>query len=329
MSNTTQCSFSSINDVITQANQGLLDIATTAAVCQNICQLAWGVGNPDLSGVGTNISYIIQGILTFIFGPLICLTYTLRARLGITKKGEKILQDLHASFLDIAAQSSIPVSVGAIVRFTQHAPFYELSFLRPLTIMQFLSVLSTVWPTAIFEENPSVGRIVSIIIYVSLQFGLLVGFIASLSASGASWRIISALTNACKGYTSTGFEHVPEANLHSSHLPVNAFYILGFIFTGIVGLAIVSIIFATVVIAVKKKTARGLGLLCLAFSVGTMVELSEMEHTRKLMQNVTGNKFQDNQWGIGQIVASFSWAPFCVLIAYCEYQSLAVRLSTC
>jgi len=55
-SDTYSCSFSSIYQVLAKADQGILNITQVVQSCQNICSLAWGVGNPDLSGIGVSKS---------------------------------------------------------------------------------------------------------------------------------------------------------------------------------------------------------------------------------------------------------------------------------
>ncbi|KAF7985916.1 hypothetical protein HWV62_43826 [Athelia sp. TMB] len=81
------CTFTSINDVLAQAEAGQLNITAAVSTCQGLCTLAWGVGNPDLSGIGLNISYILQAVLTVLFGPLFCLLYWYRQRPSKDDKG--------------------------------------------------------------------------------------------------------------------------------------------------------------------------------------------------------------------------------------------------
>ena len=65
-----------MNDLLNQAQAGRLNITTIVTSCPDICALAWGSGNPDLSGIGANVSYILQAVLTFLCGPVLCLVYT-------------------------------------------------------------------------------------------------------------------------------------------------------------------------------------------------------------------------------------------------------------
>lgn len=46
------CFYSSIGAILDQADAGKLNVTQLAQQCPNICSLAWGTGNPDLSGIG-------------------------------------------------------------------------------------------------------------------------------------------------------------------------------------------------------------------------------------------------------------------------------------
>jgi hypothetical protein len=48
------CVFSSISQVLYDAEIGSLNITKVVQICPNICLLAYGTGNPDLSGVGVS-----------------------------------------------------------------------------------------------------------------------------------------------------------------------------------------------------------------------------------------------------------------------------------
>jgi hypothetical protein len=54
----------------------------------------------------------------------------------------------------------------------------------------------------------------------------------------------------------------------------------------------------------------------LAFMIGMLEELSEMERMRSAMKDITGPDFQDNQWGFGQVIALFLWMPLCIQLVY-------------
>jgi hypothetical protein len=48
------CDFKTINDFFDYANNNGLNITAEVQKCQNLCLLTYGVGNPDLSGIGVS-----------------------------------------------------------------------------------------------------------------------------------------------------------------------------------------------------------------------------------------------------------------------------------
>ncbi|KAF7979971.1 hypothetical protein HWV62_40038 [Athelia sp. TMB] len=332
MTSTSCTPFSSINDILASAEAGQLNITNAVSTCQEICTLAWGVGNPDLSGIGMNVCYIFQAILTFLFGPIFCVVYWYRERFA--EETIKHLEELHDGFLDVSAQFSIPVAVGAVTRFLQKPPFYEITFMHSLLTMQFLSLLSTAVTAGIFETRKSSMRITVICLYGLLEFGFYMGLVGGLRTSGARWDAIDQLGEACKTYGTLlpGFEEIPKLHGIVPHATVKEFFngsnrgyrafwtVVGLILAAIAAL----IVLAGTIWGLRwlfiNKDIRLLGLMTLAFTVGTIVELGMMERTRSIMQAITGAEFGDNQWGFGQVVSLFLWVPICIQAAYTGMQ---------
>lgn len=339
MSNSS-CSISSINDLLLQANQNHLNITTTVSLCPGICSLAWGNGNPDLSGIGANISYIFQAVLTVICGPLLCLVYELRHRWNFDERTEKHIASLHGTFLDISAQFSIPVAIAAVIRLRQNAPFYELAFLRSLTTMQFLSLLSTFVTVGLFDEphRRHRQRIFIIVLYGLLEFGFYMGLIGSLVTNKSSWVSISEFSEACKAYSQIfpWIKYIPSPKkINLPHITAKDYFnpfskkgwkfsliIFGFVIAGILGLILAALIVIFLLpflyYALRgKEGARWLVIpMSLAFTIGMLEQLARMEKTRAVMKGITGTDFQDNQWGFGQVIAIFLWMPLCIQFAY-------------
>lgn len=48
------CDFGTINEFFDYANKNGLNITVEVQNCQNLCLLTYGVGNPDLSGIGVS-----------------------------------------------------------------------------------------------------------------------------------------------------------------------------------------------------------------------------------------------------------------------------------
>lgn len=334
--------FSTINQALAQANADQLNITSFAAACPQVCTLAWGTGNPDLSGIGANISYILQAILTVVFGPVFCYVYSHRERWQFSEKTNKSLQSLQEAFLDGSAQFGIPVAVAAVVRFRQHAPFYELTFLRSLTTMQFLSLLASCVTAGIFEGEdgqPDGKRISLLIVYGLLNFGLYMGLIGGLVTSQASWQTLFDLGQACQAYSQLlpWIKHIPSPGVNLPKLVTKSDFsifgkkrwkfgltILGLIFAGIAALIIVGFVLYWLGRLLTSRSEKYLGIISLGLAVGTLVEVVQMERTRNIMKAVTGAEFQDNQWGFGQIISLFLWVPLFLQSFYhisCESSS--------
>lgn len=65
---TYSCSFPSIGSLLATAEAGNLNITQLVQSCPNVCSLAWGTGNPDLSGIGVSA-------IPWIFSITIILTF--------------------------------------------------------------------------------------------------------------------------------------------------------------------------------------------------------------------------------------------------------------
>ena len=341
----TSCAFisasTSINDVLTKADMDHLNITTLVSSCPDICTLAWGTGNPDLSGIGANISYIFQAILTFIFGPLLCVTYIFHKK--FTKSAKERLEELQDTFMDISVQFSITVAIAAVIRSYQHPPYYELAFLRSLITMQFLSLLTTAITIGVCKkykdpskshplgdalsnwgrkERKGAPRITVIIIYSIIEFGCYVGLLGCLRVSRASWATLSELNEACKAYSHIvpWSVYIPPPPLHLPHIGSARDYfgtkgakfvwtIIGLCLAAIVCLFIAAVVLTLLANVLLSQEEILVGPMSLAFSIGMLVATAKMEQTRHIMKEVMGVEFQDNQWGFGQVIALFLWVP--------------------
>lgn len=67
-------------------------------------------------------------------------------------------------------------------------------------------------------------------------------------------------------------------------------------------------------IANKLFSGYRLGLSLISIGVGLTVmmvtELVQLERLRDTMKRATGDGFEDNHWGFGQVIAIFLWVPF-------------------
>ncbi|TFK64490.1 hypothetical protein BDN72DRAFT_861324 [Pluteus cervinus] len=336
MSNTTDCDFSSLNAVLQQATASGTNITELVQECQGICNLAWGNGNPDLSGIGANVSYIIQFLLVVIFGPIFVLFHGLKDR---NDDSESKFVELHKDFVNASAQFTIPITIATVVRIKQDASLYEITFLQYLTSMQFLGLLAVHVAGGVVKK-PGVKQITLMVLYSLLDFGLYMGLVGFLQTSKASWTQIQELGSACIGYGKIlpGYNYAKSAHLQaiaSTTLDIFAFprdepvegfiirrnaaeagkkieLIFGLALAGVAGVVALGFTLFGLYMTFTKKWHIPLGVISLGLTSGTLYFLVQMELTRGVMQSLTGTEFLDNQWGFGQVLSLLLWIPFLV-----------------
>ncbi|KZP09111.1 hypothetical protein FIBSPDRAFT_964219 [Athelia psychrophila] len=317
----TSCSdsFPSINNLLVQVAAGQVDITTVVSTCEGICSMAWGPGNPDLSGIGLIRCYQIQAALTVLFGPLFCVFYHFFHD-NFTDETNKNLEVLQDTFLDTVAQFSVPVAVAAVIRLHQDPPFYEIDFMYSLMTMQLLSLLSTTFTASIFDEPKSLIRANVICIYGISDIVSFMVFIEGRQTSTARWKAINELGGACQAYGTLlpGFEAIQNSRWLNKLTKVE--WLLTY--TGLV-LGSLCIVAGLVWLAWKIVSGEGnirrIGLMMMSvgLSIGMALELWRMMKTRAIMQHNTGTGFVDNEWGFAQVFAPFLWVPMCAQFIYC------------
>jgi len=285
---------------------------------------------------------MLQVALTFVFGPLIVLVHGSIA-FGWAKKTRGVLIAVQRSFMDASAGFSIPVAIATIVRLKQEPPFYEIAFLQWLLTMQFLSILSIMLAMAAArlpeddDRQPfSLQRRAAIVLICLVEFGLYMGLVGHLRTSQAYWTSVQELGTACETYGSIlpGFEYFHGiATSHTVVVPQlspgdriglsgaglrNTGIIFGLFLAGIVGLVVAAIVIkysvifigaVLVLIFTEGREFITLGLMSLAFAIGSTYCASQMAHTRGIMSSIEGSDFEDNVWGFGQVIAVLLWVP--------------------
>ena len=89
--------------------------------CSGVCQIVYGEGNPDISGIGAMISYGVQALVTIIFGPplafvlLACgmdLDSLTRRRFTIWRLLANLSRSVHQSNVFLA----LSVAIASVIR---------------------------------------------------------------------------------------------------------------------------------------------------------------------------------------------------------------------
>ena len=195
----TSCSFTSINDLLDEADRNLLNLSATITSCPNICGLAWGTGSPDLSGIGVNISYKAQAALTVLCGPLLYLISTLRYQFRLDKRTLDYLSDIYESVVNISIGINLPVAIAALYCINQYPPFFDQTFSADLLDMQLSSFVVLVSTAPLLNEL-GVKHSNITVLCLAIQFSLWVIAETLVTVNIARWMSVEELVEDCKGY---------------------------------------------------------------------------------------------------------------------------------
>ncbi|KAG9233399.1 hypothetical protein BJ875DRAFT_45376 [Amylocarpus encephaloides] len=320
------CDFSSLNQMLANATATGANVTDIVKRCENVCSLAWGTGNPDLSGIGVNISYILQAVLVFLVGPVMCVIWKLGQKGYIPMKAtaEEAFEDIRNSFMHVNSQFSISVAIAAAVRVRgDSASFFETAFLSPLVIMQFLTVVTISFSVAAMPTKlANTKRVVLSATYCLLDGLLLLHFQQRLGRRKDSWIILEQLIHSCEAYgpLSPQFYDQDQQFRTSRNfglgfgfgLPLGIFLVAGAVRQSKRLKRLVHSVFGRLdtVLAWIFEEAFGHALVTLALLLGVIVLLVKMESRRDHMRSLTGQSFVDDEWGFGQVIAICLWTPF-------------------
>ena len=276
----------------------------------------------------TYISYIIQLILTWVFGPLFILVWWSLERWKISLESQEHLLKLQNTFLDVTACFTIPVVIAAVVRLHQSPPFFEIAFLQSLTTMQFLGLLGTALASYMVVSSKDKRRIAVITLYLIVDFSFYMAIVAYLHTSKASWTTIQQLGTTCRAYGSilpgfvyTSTHSIPPLGISRFNQSLNPFnpdgwIIAGFILAIIVGLLVLGGLLYLLYLMFSSQRPRYYSPMSLAFAFGALYCTTQIARKRSVMKSVTGREFEDNHWGIGQVIAISLWVPLVIRILW-------------
>jgi len=172
-----QCAFvqhSSMLELL-ESNWEDHNISDLVETCDSVCLLVYGAGNPDISGVGAMISYVIQGISTVLLGPVLASRFfihdmrnpegkdtffqldpTALQNLGPWATGIVRMARRHHhnnSFITLSIYVALLVQLN-----TRYIPVAELDFIKSLELFQFTIWILSFLGTAYFvAPEDSVG----------------------------------------------------------------------------------------------------------------------------------------------------------------------------
>jgi hypothetical protein len=220
---------------------------------------------------------------------------------------QEYLRNLQSAFVDESGQFSIIIAVASAVRLRQSPPFFEVAFLQSLAEVQFLSLFALSFASGVAMSKPrDPGRVTVMCLYISILFCFYMAMQFSLQTLQASVDAVQALASACHGYGRIwpGYTYIQQHHWNNWLFLVQAFAIYCFC-----GFVVASCI-------LRKRSSFHAAPVSLGFIVGTLVCFVQLQRMRDSMRSVTGAKFQDNQWGFGQVKAVLLWAPLLIQALY-------------
>ncbi|KAF1833253.1 hypothetical protein BDW02DRAFT_570236 [Decorospora gaudefroyi] len=323
MANTTHpCdSLKQFADFFTTSNT-TSNITSLVQACPQQCNLAWGTGNPDLSGIGVFISYIFQFGVCLLLGPgYIVLHQCLDKR----DAARRHLSSVHVVALATTSLFASPIAVASIVHLKRHPALFEVTFIYYLAVMQFLGGLSLVVSLGIKSSDEekekrktdSRGLFTSTLGF-AIHVGVFGGVLHWIGKASLKSDSIEEFISACKASGNAVPVPPVEHLFWDRHLNK---HLAGFL--GVVIIAATPLLGWLLWNAGKAAGKRflppwlatrnaGFTTISVGLATGMAYCFAKMHLARLQLARLAQDGFADNEWGFGQIVALFVWVPLIV-----------------
>ncbi|KAL4861647.1 hypothetical protein BDV12DRAFT_190943 [Aspergillus spectabilis] len=138
--NVRRCDFDNMNDFFDHANRNSLNITVEVQNCQNLCLLTYGVGNPDLSGIGMMYAYSIQTGLTILVGPVYRMLYLTFAPVSSFIRD---LRDIQINFFSSNGFFVGSSALATLAHLSQNPSTFEIAEMQAMAFLQVNSILIT------------------------------------------------------------------------------------------------------------------------------------------------------------------------------------------
>ncbi|TFK65468.1 hypothetical protein BDN72DRAFT_860584 [Pluteus cervinus] len=307
MNSTSECVFSSVPDVLNLAQENTTKFVQ---LCPSACLVVIGDGNPDLSGIGVNISYKMQLVFVYIFGPAFLLASCFKAKSPSCGYIARLLAPLRDTFFDANAQFALGTFIAAAIRLSQQPSLYEMSCLMDLVRMQAFSLAAIIPQGGFFLPTGMIRRVLAASYLVAGFLGMLHSSMRIQPTRGP----IMSLAHACVNHV------LPK--------PTSSLRILELYETSVFNVDMVLLMFVAFLMALPLlfDTRRNghfftsFSFLSSWWSLGcscvSWYSLRQIERARGEIQSLAGTEFQDNQWGYGQVLAVILWIPLSVQLLF-------------
>ncbi|AEO69507.1 uncharacterized protein THITE_114136 [Thermothielavioides terrestris NRRL 8126] len=159
------CAFDSLPELVERVVEDWAgyNISLLVDTCPGVCELVYGSGNPDISGIGAMYSYAIQGVSSLLFGPILGMLalyvgsdpdsdsfLALPPKLWVTETFAPTARSVHQTNIIVA----FSVLFAALIRVRQACPVAERDFLQRLVGYEVLvSLICTLSYLPIHESS--------------------------------------------------------------------------------------------------------------------------------------------------------------------------------
>ncbi|OQE36163.1 hypothetical protein PENCOP_c012G03241 [Penicillium coprophilum] len=297
--NRTICEFDAINDFFTHANKNGLNITVEVQKCQNLCLLTYGVGNPDLSGIGMMYAYSIQTGLTILVGPIYRILYL---TLAPSSRFIRELKDVQANFFSSNGFFVGSSAIATLANLSQNPSTFEIAEMQAMAFLQVNSILVTFFCMVIAQPMSRWAA------RVLLYFAVFVLVIVALgksnlgSDSKENWRLAS-----------DGCAHSSADYSVINPVPYPSWAVAIFAVAGTAAFWLQSLKEKFQADKLHRSLFKFLLLFWILLTglltAGMVVGLTMMWRQRKHLRSVARDQFEDDEWGFGQIAALTIWAP--------------------
>ncbi|KAL6232347.1 hypothetical protein BDW75DRAFT_217918 [Aspergillus navahoensis] len=301
-----KCDFNSINDFFDYATKNRLNITVEVQNCQNLCLLTYGVGNPDLSGIGMMYAYSIQTALTILLGPIYRVLYLALAPASAFIRDAKGIQLNFFSSNGFFVGSS---ALASLAHLSQNPSTFEVAEMQAMAFLQVNSVLVTFFCMVVAHPMSRWAARVLLYIVVFVLIIVTLGKSHLNSDSKENWRLAS-----------DGCAHSSSDYSVINPVPYPSWAVAIFAVAGTVAFWLQSLKDRFQADKLHRSMFRVLTLfwvlLIALLTAGMVLGLTMMWRQRRHLKSLARDKFEDDEWGFGQIAALTIWAPITVELLY-------------
>ncbi|KAJ9485135.1 hypothetical protein VN97_g8215 [Penicillium thymicola] len=300
------CDFDTMNDFFDYTKRNGLNITVEVQNCQNLCLLTYGVGNPDLSGIGMMYAYSIQTGLTILVGPVYRMLYHTLAPVSHFVRD---LRDIQTNFFSSNGFFVGSSALATLANLSQNPSTFEIAEMQAMAFLQVNSILVTFFCLVVAQPISRWAARVLLYFIVFVLVLVALGRSHLGSDSRENWRLAS---DGC-AHSSTDYSVI-------NPIPYPSWTVAIFAVAGTMAFWIQSLKEKFQTDKLRKSLFRLLILFWVMLigllTAGMVVGLTMMWRQRRHLRSLARDQFEDDQWGFGQIAALTIWAPIPVELLY-------------